>query len=486
MNESAVQSFLKGLQAAVGQVHLYPVSHPNSQAALSRGVRMAGELSGDEESTLTLRGYAFYLNGTLLAYTSLMFARLYQDLSDRGVESITLSGPPNQDDYVQLVRFLAGSQEAFSSNGSIRINEARLASSEDDSAFSNLRFSYTGVVGTLRNLDHRVARDGIFEMAPVMEAVDQLIHSALGSSDASLLLSTVKSHDEYTFYHSVNTCLMAVATGHYLGLTHRDLVPIGVGAILHDIGKVAISPQVLNYPGRLSRDQWKEITVHPQEGAQAILNAGGSEVAATIALEHHARFDGLGYPSMARMKTPALVSRLVAVADVYDAVTTRRAYRRAETPHRALQILLQGAGGAFDPDMVKSFISLMGIFPPGSVLRLLTGELVVISHTGEYDSDVLQGVLVRDPNGVDVDPDPLEFTLDKIAQQVLAESVGVEPAALLEKAGVAERLLATSTPDMEDGALERFGVSEAALKEQAVRSLSSIGDAGPDGDDLRR
>lgn len=476
MNEGAVQAFLKGLQAAVGQVHLYPVNHPNTQAALARGVEMSGALTADAEAVLTLKGYAFYLNGNLLAYTSLMFARLYQDLSDRGVESLTMSGPTDADDYVHLVRFVAGSQAGFTGNGSIRINETLLTSPEDDSVFSDLRHSYTGVVGTLRNLDHRVARDGIFEMAPVMEAVDQLIHSALGSSDASLLLSTVKSHDEYTFFHSVNTCLMAVATGHYLGLTHKDLVPIGVGAILHDIGKVAISPQILNYPGRLTREQWKEITVHPQEGAQAILNAGGSEVSATIALEHHARFDGLGYPNMSRVTRPALVSRLVAVADVYDAVTTRRSYRRAETPHRALQILLQGAGGGFDPDMVKSFISLMGIFPPGSVLRLVSGELVVISHTAEYDSDLLQGVVVRDRTGVDIDPEPLEFPLDRIGQQVLADSVGIEPAALLEKAGVAERLLATSAPGVDEGGLERAGVSEEELERQATRSLSAIGE----------
>ncbi|NNC93674.1 MAG: HD-GYP domain-containing protein, partial [Acidimicrobiia bacterium] len=316
-----------------------------------------------------------------------------------------------------------------------------------------------------------------FEMGPVMQAVEELIDQSLNSNGAGLLLSTVKSHDEYTFYHSVNTCLMAVATGQYLGLTQKDLVPIGAGAMLHDIGKVAVSSQILNYPGRLDREQWKEVTIHPQEGAQAIIAAGGPghEIAATIALEHHARFDGLGYPRLGPEAVPHLASRLVSVSDVYDAITTRRSYRRAETPHRALQILLQGAGGHFDPDIVKSFISLMGIFPPGSVLRLLTGELVVISHhSGQAEQ--LEGVMVRTAAGEDIEPEPVKVQADQIGQQILAESVGIEPAALLERAGVAEQILASTSPQVDEGAIERSGIDEEALKDQAARSLSSIVD----------
>jgi hypothetical protein len=222
MNESKVQEFLKRLQAALGQLNLYPANHPNSQTALKGGWQAAADLAGDgpEDVVLGLKGYAFFLNGELLAYTSLMFANLYLDLTAREVESITLAGPTDAEEYARFVRFVGGQTNDFGTGGSIRINESRLTGPDDDSAFADLRFSYSGVVGTLRKLDHRVAREGTFEMGPVMESVEELIGQALGASGASLLLSTVKSHDEYTFYHSVNTCLMAVATGQYLGLTH--------------------------------------------------------------------------------------------------------------------------------------------------------------------------------------------------------------------------------------------------------------------------
>lgn len=479
MNESAVQEFLKRLQAVIGQLNLYPPNHPNSRRALHEGWQAALDLArgGDDDVVVGMKGHAFFLNGELLAYTSLMYANLYQDLTRREIESITLAGQTASDDFDEFVRYVGGHTDDFQTGGSIRINESRLVGPEDDAAFADLRFSYSGVVGTLRNLDHRVAREGTFEMSPVMEAVEELIDQSLNASGASLLLSTVKSHDEYTFYHSVNTCLMAVSTGQYLGLNQKDLVPIGAGALLHDIGKVAISPQILNHPGRLDREQWKEVTIHPQEGAQAIVAAGGPghEIAATIALEHHSRFDGLGYPRLGAEAVPHLASRLVAVSDVYDAITTRRSYRRAETPHRALQILLQGAGGAFDPDIVKSFISLMGIFPPGSVLRLLTGELVVISHHSGQD-DQLEGVMVRTAAGEDIEPEPITFQTEQVGQQILAESVGIEPAALLERAGVAEQILASASPQVDEGSIERSGIDEEALKDQAARSLSSIVD----------
>ncbi|MGI9648273.1 MAG: HD-GYP domain-containing protein [Acidimicrobiia bacterium] len=477
MNETKVQEFLKRLQAVVSQLNLYPANHPNSQSALRAGWNGAVELAdgSTDEVVLGLKGFAFFLNGELLAYTSLMYSNLYQDLSAREIESVTLKGATDEEEFGAFARYVAGLADDFDTGGSIRINESKLDHGEDESSFSELRFSYAGVVGTLRNLDHRIAREGTFEMAPVMDAVGELISQSLDASGAALLLSTVKSHDEYTFYHSVNTCLMAVATGQYLGLTHKDLVPIGAGAMLHDIGKVAVSPKILNHPGRLDREQWKEVTIHPQEGAQAILAAGGPghEIAATVALEHHARFDGLGYPRLGGEDGPHLASRLVSVADVYDAITTRRSYRRAETPHRALQILLQGAGGAFDPDIVRSFISLMGIFPPGSVLRLLTGELVVISHHTE-DEEGLQAVMVRTAAGEDIDPEPVVVTEDQVAQQVPAETVGIEPASLLERAGVAEQILASAAPQVEEGSIERSGIDTEALKDQASRSLSSI------------
>ena len=271
-------------------------------------------------------------------------------------------------------------------------------------------------------------------MGPIVAAVEGLFEQSMSQSSASLLLSTVKSHDEYTFYHSVNACILALAIGRMIGVDRHHLIPIGVGAVLHDIGKTAVSTSVLNYPGRLNDEQWKEITLHPQEGALAILAAGGPghEISATVAFEHHARFDGNGYPGISRQRRPHVYSRLVAVADTYDAITTRRSYRRAETPNHALNALLSGAGSGYDPDLVRTFIDLMGIYPPGSILETSSGALAVVVSKSSDPGGPLDSLLVRDPAGNDIEPEPYALQPDDVTRQLLAQQVDIDPAALLE------------------------------------------------------
>lgn len=431
MSESLVQMFLRGLRSAVTQTTLYPAHHPGFTTVIDAGLAAASSLADrDDEVVISIRDDACYLDGKLLAHTSLTSASMISMIRERGIESIALRSPVLEPDYRSLVMFLAGLFDDPPALPSIRLNEE--SADRSDQTVSALQKSYLGAVGSLRRASRRLAGSGSLELSPVMAAVDVMVDQSLTHGSASLLLASVTSHDEYTFYHSVNTCLMVVALARLIGLDRNDVVAMGAGAVLHDVGKVAIAHRTLNHPGRLNDDQWQEVSMHPQEGAQAILAAGGPghEIAAAVALEHHARFDGLGYPHVPSRRVPHLFSSMVSVVDVYDALTSRRPYRRSHTPNRALQMLLHGAGTAFDPELVKLFIQMMGIFPPGSVLRLKGGELVVVVNHG-LDVPLLSGVVVRDGAGNDVVRDMVAISVDDVVEQVSADSVGVEPAALI-------------------------------------------------------
>ena len=437
MSEQAVQTYFRGLKSSIAQTSLYPSHHPGYVGAIAAGLEAASALVADGGSVrIAIKDDACYLDDELLPHASLAFASLLGLFLDRGVESMSLIDPIIEDDYNGLVEFLIGLRSDPPGGGSIRLNEETLHGL--DQSVSELQKSYLGAVGSLRRAGQRLAGAGSLELSPVMDAVDVMVDQSLSSGAASLLLSTISSHDEYTFYHSVNVCLMVVAMARLVGLDRDEVVAMGAGAVLHDVGKVAIAHRTLNHPGRLSGDQWQEIAMHPQEGAQAILAAGGPghEIAAAVALEHHARYDGLGYPHVPSRKEPHLFSSMVSVVDVYDALTSRRPYRRSHTPNRALQLLLQGAGTAFDPEMVKLFIQMMGIFPPGSVLRLESGELVVVVEHG-LDVPDLKGVLIRDAGGNDIVPTLVSISVDDVADQVSADSVGVEPAALINDPALA-------------------------------------------------
>ena len=269
---------------------------------------------------------------------------------------------------------------------------------------------------------------------------------------ASILLATVKSHHEYTFYHSVNTSILSLAVAQLVGLPKEEQLLLGLGAMLHDIGKIGVSAAVLSHPGRLDEAQWAEIRRHPQIGAEAILAAAkpGQEVAAAVALEHHARFDGSGYPRLvyhdgthhhhheAGHRHPLhFFSRLVAVADTYDAITTRRSYRRAEPPSRAMQILVNESGRSYDPDFVLAFAHLLGVHPPGTFLRLRSGIVVMVIGGKAKGGLAPKAVIVQDAIGADVaQPEPVQFTLDDIVEHVPASVLGASPTTILDKTGI--------------------------------------------------
>lgn len=439
MSELKVRMFLSSLRRVVRQVTLYPIGHPSVQEALRHCEHDLEDMVGAiGEVTLIVHDSALYQDRALLPHSSLEFERMIRELEARAVESVTLLSPTSRDDIYDLASFLSGASDDLPADGTIRLNERSYSDVElDSSPLSRLRKAYSESVDAVRTATRSLAKGEGFEINTVVRAVENLTDSALASPGAALLLSTVKSHDEYTYFHSVNTSILSLALGRLVGLDKEDLLPIGMGSLLHDIGKVAVSTETLQHPGRLDDDQWREIKLHPQEGAQAILAAQGPghELAATIAFEHHARFDGQGYPYLNRDRAPHVFSRLVSVCDTYDAITTRRSYRRAETPNRALRVLLTGMGGHFDPDLVRVFIKMMGVYPTGSILRVTSGELLMVTPHEAGRVAELPGLLVRTAAGEVLDhPEPATILADQIVEQVLPADAGFDPAAYLEAA----------------------------------------------------
>ncbi len=440
MSEKAVGNFLKAIRRTTRQVSLYPEGHPLTTEAVTGAQLTAADLTRAEgEAIIVISQDSFYLDRVLLPHVSLEHNGLLRELQERGVDSITLLAPVAPGDLFDLAAFVAGTADDLPAEGTIRLNEQRFHEPEfDDSPFADLRRSYAGGLDSLRVVSRSMASEGAFELSPVIGAVEGLLDNTVTNSAASLLLSTVKNHDEYTFYHSINTCILSLAMGRLMELERDRLLLIGVGAVLHDIGKAAVPPAVLNHPGRLDRDQWAEMKIHPQEGAQAILSAGGPghEIAAMVALEHHARHDGDGYPAVDAGRRPHVFSSMVTVTDVYDAITTHRPYRRAYTPNHALHLLLDKAGSAYHPDMVRAFIRMLGVYPPGSLLRLADGALAVATRHAGISAERVSAVLVQDPSGARVTPAPLAVAAEDVLAQEPVHLSGIDPASLLEDAGV--------------------------------------------------
>lgn len=219
----------------------------------------------------------------------------------------------------------------------------------------------------------------------VMEVVDKIISSILANGDIIVNLSDIRSVDDYTFSHSVNVCIYSLVIGIGLGYSGDKLRELGVGSMLHDIGKVRIPQQILKKPGRLTPDEFEEIKRHTYYGYKILKETNGiSMTASFIALGHHERSDGSGYPYRLKNDNIHKAARIVAVSDVYDALTSDRVYRKKLMHHEVIDYITSLASRHFDHEIVNTFIRYVAYYPVGTAVILNTGEKGLVSKYNKY------------------------------------------------------------------------------------------------------
>ncbi len=212
--------------------------------------------------------------------------------------------------------------------------------------------------------------------------VDEIASSAWRNPGAIVSLARLKTHDQYTYMHSVAVCALMVALGRQLGMDEDETREAGMAGLLHDMGKAAMPLDVLNKPGSLSDAEYMVMKSHPEAG-HAMLVEGGAvgELTLDVVLHHHERPDGKGYPHGLSGAALTRAARMGAVCDVYDAITSNRPYKNAWDPADSLAKMAQWKG-QFDPLVFQAFVKSLGIYPIGSLVSLRSGRLAVIVDQG--------------------------------------------------------------------------------------------------------
>jgi len=219
----------------------------------------------------------------------------------------------------------------------------------------------------------------------IREILHLLVSKVIKSHAALGQILALKEYENHTYCHSVNVAILSLLLGRQVGLTDTILEALVEGALLHDVGKTRVPVEILKKPGALDRREWEVIRRHPVVGAALLLDVDTlSPFCATVALEHHRHFGGGGYPDLGGQE-PHLLSQIVAVADVYEALTGARSYRPPALPEHACLILARIAGRQLNPSLVKAFLSVVTFFPIGTLVRTSRGERGVVVRTNPAD-----------------------------------------------------------------------------------------------------
>jgi HD-GYP domain-containing protein (c-di-GMP phosphodiesterase class II) len=319
---------------------------------------------------------------------------------ERGISGFILEGPKNTESVRALLSALVyGSERKFekldaaikAANLPLRLHKRVMAEKKkaDDAperrAYTFLVYSKLVVLyGALAAEEKLPAAHRSFLTKKVARTVQALVDICIEDHRTFLGISAVKNEAAYSAHHAANVAVLSIALGARLGLSKVDLADLGLGAVFHDVGLRNCPAEVLIKAEPLEPEERQVVEQHPLRSVEYLLaqKTFSRSVLSqmVVAFEHHRNYDGSGYPYGSRK--PDIFSRIVTIADVYDALTTQRPWRNAFVPDEALGMMLRDAGKRFDPALIKVFINTLGLYPVGTLVRLDSGDLGVVVHGG--------------------------------------------------------------------------------------------------------
>ena len=236
-----------------------------------------------------------------------------------------------------------------------------------------------GLVEDIGEMFDEVGEGEKLDVVRLRKSVEPVVDSISRNPDACLWVARLKQHDQYTYKHSLGTAIWSVSLGRQLGLPWHDLRSLAMGCMLMNVGKLRISPELLQAERPLSTEEMAEVASHVGHGLEIVQGSGilNQDVIDMVA-HHHERYDGSGYPNGLRRDQIPPFARIAAIVDTYDAITSNRSYARALSPSDAIKMLYESRDAEFQAELVETFIQAIGIYPAGTVVELSSGEVGVV------------------------------------------------------------------------------------------------------------
>ncbi|HEV2016709.1 MAG TPA: HD domain-containing phosphohydrolase [Gemmatimonadaceae bacterium] len=427
------RTFMIAFYAALRAIKLYPLEHSAVQKTLAELAQVAEELRAEEgELEFRVSGEFIFINSTRLRLDLSNYATFGHILTLcklSGIGAIHVGTRGSARDWTFLLSLLGGEtqsaptdrhKEIVSRLGEAKIETFQLDAptetqtdrefNEEAKAAANRTYSQS--VAVTKDVINSVRIGKTPNIRKIKRVVQGIVDQVLNEETSLIGLTAIRDYDEYTFTHSVNVCIFSIALGRRLGMTKLQLYELGLAALMHDIGKSRVPLDLLQKTGELTDEEWKWMAAHPWLGVLVLFQFRRQQEelsyrAMTVCHEHHMKIDLTGYPKVIRPRQMSLLSKIVSIADGYDAATSRRVYKTvALAPSAVLEEMRDNPRRGLDQVLVKAFINLLGIYPVGTLVVLDTFELAVVSASNQNPEALSRPIIkiISDAQGNRISP----------------------------------------------------------------------------------
>jgi putative nucleotidyltransferase with HDIG domain len=447
MDQLKAEDLVRRIATAVRGADLYSPTHPLVQRGIDNLVASAQEAL--QASSSIIVGFIddeIVVDGARLPRGTAALVGFARDLRDREIEKVTISRGITREEIKHFVAVLGDRQskvplpDQLTARGVRHITLGRVVVEDvtgDQAGIAAAKRVYTTAVQTAETLWEAAKAGEQPDPGTARKIIDGLARLVTQDRTSLMALTALKKYDNYTFTHMVNVAALAMAQARSLNLDGALLREFGFAALMHDIGKVNTPLEVLNKPGKLTTEEFDIMKRHVVDGAHILRRTPEMPALAPIvAFEHHLKQDLSGYPEKIGSRKLNLCTMIVSIADVFDALRSNRPYREGMATVRIRSIMGEQGNPAFNQVLLKRFVNLMGLFPIGTLVRMNTEEIAVV--TAEHPTDPFrpQVKIVMDKSGAVIEDPMLANTWDRddrgeypyaVVEAVDPESVALDP-----------------------------------------------------------
>lgn len=395
-----IEVAFKALVACLQTAKMYGVSHPSFEKSLDKAyLAFENVFVSQQEMVIGIVGEELAFEKEILFDLGKLLKPMILYLKERNIERLAFSRGLSKEELSKFIEFISKPKEDFKVNPQeslvlsgvehINIGKLKTVGGKDnknaaiakqfnlyDDSADRVSQAIASVLN-LENIDHHGLK---FSLNSIMDSLSAQNHELLN-------LATAKRYDRELYAHMLNVAIFAMYFSSRLGFEKNDILNIGVAALFHDIGKLYISRKILHKPGQLNEVEFDRIASHTFLGARLMLKHvdGLGIFPVVVSFEHHLKYDMSGYPHLPQLKKQHLVSAIVSICDVYDALSQRRGYKKDYSPDVVYNIMIKGSGTAFDPELLEKFFKIMGYWPIGAVVALNDGAIALVISQNESD-----------------------------------------------------------------------------------------------------